>query len=280
VKEKNNKTIRFSTREKVKFEDSQSVIHALWIGPRLRTIEQECLKSFVRNGHPVVLHCYENVENVPQGISISDASIILPKNEIFKHLETDSYAIFSDLFRYELMAVVDGIYVDCDMFCLKPIELSNYVMGYQSPELINNAVLRVPKNSALLSDLRSLRVSANERWPWEKQKLASWWQRHLERKTGRNAIAYKPWGSSGPLALTYFVQKHGLEKNVKDQDVFYPVHYSDVHKLFDPAHSIEEMITKRTVAIHLYNEVIRTSALKSGPIPPLSPLGKLFDMRA
>ena len=90
--------------------DNLPEIHALWIGNTLGDISRCCLKSFFLKGHKVFLHTYSKIEDLPEGIVCLDANLIIDKKNIFKHTETGSYALFSDLFRYELLKKVDAIY--------------------------------------------------------------------------------------------------------------------------------------------------------------------------
>lgn len=100
-------------------------INALWIGSELNLIASACLKSFLKYGHIVNLYTYGNIVNVPNGVNIIDGSHIIPKEKIVKHQKTGSYALFSDIFRYVLLSKINqGIYVDCDVYCLKPITMS------------------------------------------------------------------------------------------------------------------------------------------------------------
>lgn len=253
------------------------IVHALWIGGSLGPIEALCLTSFLRHGYQVRLHRYESLQNVPPGVVECDASLVLPKSAVFRHQPTGSYAMFANAFRYELLAVEDGVYVDCDVFCLKPLPLSDYVFGYESPGRINNAVLDMPPESPLSEDLRSLRFKADQYWPWESSRIASWRQRRAAKKAGANPLSYRTWGIYGPEALSYLVKKHGLETLAQPKDVFYPVHHEEVAKLFDPAFQLDDLITPNTIAIHLYNESIKSHRLDVQSAPLNSPIGKLLQ---
>ena len=60
------------------------VISSLWIG-QLTPLEQLCIRSFVAHGHPYHLYTYDEIENVPPGVTIQDASQILPRSTIFRN---------------------------------------------------------------------------------------------------------------------------------------------------------------------------------------------------
>lgn len=49
------------------------VIQSLWIGGSLSVMEQLCITSFLKNGHPFHLYTYEDVKNIPDGTIVKDA---------------------------------------------------------------------------------------------------------------------------------------------------------------------------------------------------------------
>ena len=57
------------------------IIHALWIGDTLGKLSAACLSSFVQQGHRVCLHAYTPISDVPSGIDICDANLIIPKEK-------------------------------------------------------------------------------------------------------------------------------------------------------------------------------------------------------
>jgi hypothetical protein len=250
-------------------------IHALWIGTRLSEMTKCCLKSFVMRGHSVYLHVYENMENIPTGVTCVDANLIIPKDKIFKHKDTGSFALFSDIFRFELLKRVDCIYVDCDVYCLKPIELpkSGYLLGYESDSVINGAILKLPQDSEILNTL--LEITHDPYF------IPEWVERSVKKKLKFKKIfgpgvhiSEMPWGVLGPTAITYYVNKLCLKDKVQPIDVFYPVHYSCIHLLLDPDLTIDDLVTSRTQCIHLFNEMFRK--LNSYEVPEQSVLGKMF----
>lgn len=234
------------------------IIHALWIGDRLGKISSSCLRSFVLRGHKVLLHTYGEILDLPEGVQCVDANAIIPKNKIFKHNRTGSYALFSDVFRYELLKQVSGVYVDCDVYCLKPVIIppSNYLLGFESNNKINGAVLALPHESQLLTSLLNAAYNPFFVPPWYKKSR----QRRLKLKKtfgiGQN-IADMPWGVIGPDAITYFVKELNLLNQVQPIDIFYPVHYDCINLLTDPQLNIEDVTSSRTSCVHLYNEILR-----------------------
>ncbi|RKG33858.1 galactosyltransferase Lgt5 [Acinetobacter guerrae] len=234
------------------------VIHALWIGKKLGLISRSCLQSFVMRGHEVHLHTYGEIEDIPSGVIQVDANIIIPSDKIIQHNETGSYALFSDIFRYELMQKVDGIYVDCDVYCLKPLTIPKhgYLLGFEDDKLINGAVLRIPKNSDLLSSLLNAAYDPKFIPPWYSS--SKQFKLKIKKFLGiGKTISDMPWGVIGPKAITYFVRKLNKTDLIQPIDIFYPVHYQCINQLCDSNLNINDITTARTSAIHLYNEMLR-----------------------
>jgi hypothetical protein len=111
---------------------SLPVINAFWVGPKLGPVSRACLYSFVRAGHRVRLHVYENPSDVPYGVELADAAELMPKSMAMAHKETGSFALAADFFRYEVQAAEIGVYVDCDCYCLQPLEDAEYIMGWEN----------------------------------------------------------------------------------------------------------------------------------------------------
>lgn len=255
--------------------DQLPEIHALWIGQKLGKLSSCCLRSFVLKGHAVYLHAYEQIDDVPEGVQIVDANRIISKNKIFKHKKTGSYALFSDVFRYELLKKTDGIYVDCDVYCIRPIipSSSGYILGREDDFKINGAVLGLPKDSLILDRLLNAAYDPFFIPPWYSSKR----QKRLKIKKvfrlGKH-ISDMPWGVIGPEAITYFVKELGLEREIQPIDVFYPIHYLCIKQLLDNDLYLEDLISSRTVCVHLYNEMLRKVDMDK--IDPNCILAKMF----
>jgi len=130
---------------------SLPTINALWVG-RLSPVERLCLGSFAAQGHPVHLYAYDEVESLPQGVTIQDATQILPREMIFKNQlgkGKGSLAAFSDLFRFKLMLDRGGWWVDADIFCLKPFDFeAPYVFGFEGTG-VASGVIKMPRGCEL-----------------------------------------------------------------------------------------------------------------------------------
>ncbi|HET7816886.1 MAG TPA: hypothetical protein VFK58_04850 [Sphingomicrobium sp.] len=245
----------------------------LWIGERLGPVERACFRSVVRQGHELALYCYRPPAGIPVGVEVRDASVILDE-EVLRDRCGSRPDLYSDWFRYELMRRGLGTWLDADVYVVGPIEEGEeHLFGWQSPDTINNAVLRLPADSPLLPELLE---------PFERQTTPRWmpWRCYVplrlrELLTGRADLTRVPWGSTSPQALTALARKHGLDALAQPQDCFYPMPWQQAGWILDPALPLEDVITDVTVAVHLWNECIRS--FKEKPAPPGSFLRRLQD---
>jgi len=248
--------------------------HTLWIGDCLPPMARACLRSFLRHGHRTILHTYAPLEGVPAGVEVRDAARILPDSAIIRYHRSRSVAIFANYFRYKLALRDRGFWVDCDMYCVRPMDFADDpVFGFQDDRELNNAVLRLEPHSALLADLLALFEERRAAFPWLKrdQRLRAS-LRALYHRTPR--IAHLPWGSTGPKALTWIARKHGLLAKAQPRAVFYPLIYLDYGELGSSRFDLASVIEPDTVAVHLWNQQLKQ--MRQGPEPG-SFLARLAD---
>jgi hypothetical protein len=234
----------------------------LWIGDRLGPVERACLKSVLRQGHPLVLYCYREPIGIPEGVEVADASAILPEFAVIRH-RNGSVAPFSDWFRYVLLKRALGTWIDTDMYLLRPLEAERpHLFGEERQGLINNAVLRLPMNSPLLDELLTPFAGSMPPWLAFKHRMTSRLRAWL---TGKLDVGAMPWGTTGPAALTAAAAKFGLSSLASPPPVFYPVPWQRAGWILDRSLHLEQMVTQDTVGIHLWNECIRD--VKDQPPP-------------
>jgi hypothetical protein len=243
----------------------------LWIGARLGPVERACLRSVIRHGQSLSLYCYGPVDGVPEGVELRDAAEILPASLILRH-HSGSVALFSNWFRYELLRREAGIWVDTDLYMLAPLaEAPAYLFGWEDETRIASGVLQLPPDSAVLDDMLALfeRQTIPFWLPWHERGMA--WFRRL--RTGRTGVELMPWGATGPRALTALARKYGVADQAAPPSRFYPVHYRDAEWIRDPARTLGEMVAPDSVAVHLWNELIK--GWKEEPAPAGSFLARL-----
>ncbi|HKV41923.1 MAG TPA: glycosyltransferase, partial [Blastocatellia bacterium] len=139
---------------------SLTPVHGMWIGTSLSRMELLTLRSFVRQGHRFHLWAYDQITTpIPEGVVLEDATLILPRESIFKRRSIDpgagvgagSYgAPFSDLFRYKLLHDRGGYWVDMDVTCLKPFPSDTpYLFRNHRIGVVGN-IMKCPRGSKLM----------------------------------------------------------------------------------------------------------------------------------
>ena len=136
-------------------------VHGMWIGTQLSKIELLTMSSFLAKGHEFVLWAYDELETeIPEGVSIRDATEIIPRHQVFSYRNYNkyghgkgSYAGFSDIFRYKLLHMHGGWWVDMDVTCLKHIDIeTEYFFRKHHDLMIVGNVMKCPKGSQLMLD--------------------------------------------------------------------------------------------------------------------------------
>jgi len=249
------------------------VCNALWVGPRLGRLEAGCLTSFVEAGHEVVLHVFDQPKGVPSSIRTVDAGETVSRERLIRHRRTGSFSLFSNRFRYELMRMGKGLWIDCDLLCLKPIPDSAYIFGREDEVSINGAVLKLPADDPVLPEL--MQPFSEPHWlpPW-----ATAWQR-LRYRIGYLSrpgfgVSHMSWGTAGPKALTYHLRRRGLERHALPSEAFYPIGPHETHLLARvEAEAVRARVSSETLCVHLWNKELAGS----GPAIPGSLLARIVD---
>lgn len=215
-------------------------------------VHTACLNSFVLNGHDVVLHSYGVPEDVPKGVRIFDACKLMSETEIITHKDTGSLALASDIYRYRIQREGLGLYVDCDVYCVRPFIDQEYILARESDSLVNPAILKVPRDCQLLSKILQCSEDPYFIPPWLPKKKKR--KRKFQKLFGLGKhVSEQQWGTIGPLLLTYWLDKLALDGLVSAADVYSPMHYDMSNLLFEPGLTISDLVTDRTLGLHLYN---------------------------
>lgn len=240
------------------------IVNMLWVDGQLGPVERACMRSVLRQGHRLVLWHYFPLEGVPQGAELRDGDAVVPRSRLIRHKATGSWSLFSNLFRYELLRQGLGLWFDCDCYLLHPVAWDGGLLaGFDSNGLVACGVLGLPVDSPVLDRLIGY-FDAREVPPW----LPLRWrvrftiQRWLQ---GRFPIEQMPWGNLGPRAVTAMIAEFGLLDQVKPAEVFYPWSWQEAELVFEPVSQVMARISPSTVALHLYNQMIRE---RKNQLPP------------
>ena len=147
------------------------VVQSLWVGNKLSLLEIYSIKSFLKLGYDFHLYTYEYVEGVPIGTTIKDGNQILLEENIF--LLKKTLLPFADIFRYRMLYLNGGYWVDLDMIAIKKFTFNEDYIFSSERTMINGAfkmkdpnepdgikkyianigVLKAPKNSKFYKEL-------------------------------------------------------------------------------------------------------------------------------
>jgi len=221
------------------------IIQGLWIGDELSVMERLSIASFLAHGHPYHLYVYDDVRGIPPGTVLRDASEVLPSSAIFTYKRRNSYAGFSNFFRYKLLLQDGGWWCDADLVCLKPFDFPDeYVFSTeidQGLEVINSGAIKVPPHCEIMA------------YAWNV----------CQSKDPEQLV----WGETGPALMTTAVASCSLESHKKKHDVFCPIPFLDWRDVLEPSRCA--VMNEGTYAIHLWNEMWRRAGVdKNGTYDP------------
>lgn len=254
-------------------------VAGLWVGGPLSWLEQLCLKSFVDMGHPTALYTYDEVTGIPEGVEVLDGQTILPDPEMYKHERSGSYALFSDIFRFHMIAKAPGtIWIDTDIYCWRPMLLQqDHYFGFETPRRMNGAVLGLPADSEML---RLMLEQASDPYRIPEYLGPATQAEYEARAEAGNPVhaAEMPWGVWGPHCVTWAARKSGEVKYAQPMSVFYPVPFRDRNVFFRRPVLAMNYAKDDTLTFHLWGRIKRMAGRRyEGSTPERSFLKYLLD---
>jgi hypothetical protein len=244
------------------------IIQGLWIGNKLSLMEQLSISSFLQNGHSFHLYVYDAVKGVPEGVVLLDAEKIIRREKIFKYKDYDSYAGFSNLFRYRLLLEKGGYWVDTDVVCLRPLRLErDYVFASEklhNPSLMGprsqlaNCVIKAPTSSKIME--------------------------YCYAESAKRDPIELAWGETGPVLLTTAVEKFDLQYYVTRAGIFCPINWWQWKRLISGFFIVawkekEKSAIYGSCAVHLWNEMWRRNGVDKDADFPQNCLYEQFKRR-
>ena len=185
-------------------------VASFWTGSSLSFFELVCIQSFVDHGIKFHLYTSGPIENIPDSVELHDASDIyegsLTKSEDVRF----NAGVYSDIFRAHLMKKTDYLWVDLDVYCLRPLDApTDHIFGVvYRRKSANNCVLRLPKNSPalqLMMDFYTAEVPIPHWWPDRRLKPLL-----EDYKAGvRPTLGTLPWTTTGPGVLSWALRTTG-----------------------------------------------------------------------
>jgi hypothetical protein len=230
-------------------------IQMLWVRGDFSRMEQLSVRSFLAQGHPVILYSYDPPSNVPAGAEVRDARDIVDeklapgvRGSLFGR---GTYGVFSDYFRYRLLDSKGGWWADLDVVATRPWQGFPDAVVASTQEkshgqIANGFVMRFPPGHNVIQ--RCLEQIQPERLP----ELSG--------------------ADTGPLLLHRVLGAEGVARYAQPPEVFSPVPWNANWQLLRTPRerfSLGELkqrlrrphlsmrFTRRTVAVHLWNDMWR-----------------------
>ena len=226
--------------------------NSVWIGDQLLAVANACINSFKAHGHRFNLYTYNFVHDVPDFVERRDAEELVPKANIFQ--AHGGWEIATEKVGYKFLRKIGGWWVDNDVVCnadaVPDVEIA---FAEERVGMINNAVLRFPKNHTAINSLLDYIAT-------------------IDPVTSR-------WGATGPLALTKVFNELGLGHYKMSIADFYPLHWKEAPKLIFPEFTDEVFEkTAKSPFIHLWGATLREIGFDCAKWSPIegSYLGILY----
>lgn len=205
-----------------------------WARGGLAALDRACLTSFVQRGVDVSLFSYEPVTGVPAGVRCLDASEVVPASMISRvlHRGHPDLAHFSDLFRYEMIAKRDLVWVDLDVLLIGDRDVSNLenILVNEEQGGMNGAILYV-SNPPVIASL----------------------QKRMNECLDRDLR----WGETGPVLIANAVRSEFPTIKTCESWQFYPVEHYDIWKVLLPEYrDFCAEKCKNALTLHLFNNII------------------------
>jgi hypothetical protein len=227
------------------------IIQSLWLGNELSVMEQLCITSFIKNGHEFHLYIYDDIKNIPEKTVVNDASKIISPDRIFKNKVRDTYAAFSDIFRYKLILEKGNYWVDTDVICILPFDdKSKYVFAQckqskfwslpKSTLDVESCVLKAPQGSEIMEYCYNQSIKKNP-----------------------DEIL---WEEIGPELLKTEIKNFGLNRYVNGTNIFCPIDWREWRSVISSSIITTSLVNLKmsvygSKAVHLWNEMWRIDGI-------------------
>lgn len=231
--------------------------------------------SFKKNGFDVILWSDEFKDVEKYGIKFKNSEDILSFSSMGELTQVSHHdknragfyeqvASYSDIFRIKLLQEQDGIWSDCDVFCLKPVEEWQKLYDLTEDILASTHIANGEEiaNTGLLGFKNKETVT----------ELYNRLQKIMQQKDKHR------WGDFGPWLLDGYIKDNNIT-NLCPTNYFYPVHFTEWQKVYSTKkEDIEYCLTqtKDSYALHWWNDAFEFNGVKKMP-PADSYLGQLFS---
>lgn len=232
----------------------------LWVGEKLPPMAQLCMKSFIDNGCDFQLFCYKEFKDIPDGVRIRDANMIIPETDIFLDNAHHSLGPFADWFRWKWLYEEGGFWVDMDVICLDPLNIPDRDLLFykQNSWEMSIGILKFPAKHNLAYAMKNIAYDPAWIAPWysmvERQKYEALKKNVPDVSERRRRI---PWGWAGPIGMTRAVKHFKLMEYALAPNGIFQTPYTEWRNLYNGAAKVTDINVSKMWCTHLWGEMLR-----------------------
>jgi hypothetical protein len=233
-------------------------IVTFWYGSPLHKMHRMCLRSQLKLGYKITLYSYEPAQGLPDGVANSDAAEILPLSLLERlrpikrqrHETNRPILHFSDFFRFRLQRLGLGLWLDTDMYLIRPFETdpARPFFAWESKRFLGSAVVYLPPDHPIVDEMERVRTSSDL--------MPDWLPLHLRaRQLMWNTLGIKHGPQDiktiiyGPLALTELARRHHCLDDALPRESFY--HFARGHGFFERSRLADVLDDPQVFGIHV-----------------------------
>lgn len=199
-------------------------VASFWYGSPLSFVERACIQSFLDHGFVFHLYVLDQDIEVPDGVIVHDANDIYDGHGLEKLSKSRKRAaVYSDVLRIYLMEKTEYVWVDLDIYCVKPLDFqSEYLFGVVRRKWsMNNCVLRLPKESLALKLITNFYQSEVPLPFWlGQEKIKPIVEKY---ESGEDITLFDlPWTSTGPSVAAWALNVTGEIARGQHWHVYFP----------------------------------------------------------
>ncbi len=251
-------------------------VFSYWYQGQLRRTDWLCLESWVRHGFEATLYSHDPQTRVPAGVTWADASLILPialKDKMLPLRGGDAHRAvvsFSDLIRMKGMQRGLGLWLDTDVYLLKPFtyDVGEPFLGWEGFNRIGASVIYVPPQSAFCRDYAQVFDDVERVPSWVEWRKATW--RPLKWRL--QGLPFRPGDLGitifGNYAFTRLGRKYYRKSQILPKNRFYAWTGKHSQRFYTDPQGLDQLTAQEAWGIHVHRKFLDSKT----PIP-----GSLYE---
>jgi len=243
-------------------------ICTFWFGDTLRYVDRLCLASMVMTGQRVKLYAHgvakgKKLGLLPAGVELCEAEEILPL-EVLYRLDPDfpderaitSIVQFSDFFRVMLMKYKQGVWLDSDVYLVKPFhpDPAQVWLAREDRSRLGVSAFYLPPDNPIIGEFEHYLSGGKvvPDWLGFKRRIL----RPLALKIKGQALRPNRLGTTifGNDGISRLAKRHGFFSPSQQKEHFYYWTGHKAERIFDPAFGLEPLEHPSFIGFHIHRK--------------------------